>query len=140
MQPTKKLTPVLRDLLALLDEEANRNPDFAAKLNAIMAELPARPARSSRPPKTVTTLPDVFAALQEKGEDEFRFWVRTFDIPTLKAIIRSNGFDPAKSSQRWTNPDKFVGLVVEQAVARMKRGSAFLPPKSESQPSTDGDN
>ena len=133
MQPTKKLTPVLRDLLALVDEEAGRNPDFAAKLDAIMAELPARPARLPRLPKTAVSIPDVFAALQEKGEVEFGFWVRTLDILTLKAVIRTNGFDPAKASQRWTNPDKFVSLVIEQTVSRLKRGSAFLPPKSENQ-------
>jgi hypothetical protein len=131
MQPTKKLTPILRDLMALVDDEATRNPEFAAKLEAIMAELPARPARPPRPPKTAVSIPDVFAVLQEKGEVEFGFWVRTLDIPTLKAVIRANGFDPAKASQRWTDPDKFAGLVIEQTAARMKRGSAFLPPKSD---------
>jgi len=133
MQPTKKLTSILRDFLALVDDEAARNPEFAAKLEAIMAELPTRPARPPRPPKAVVEIPDVFAALKDKGEVEFGFWVRTLDIPTLKAIIRANGFDPAKASQRWSNPDKFVGLVVEQTVARLKRGSSFLPPKSEPQ-------
>jgi hypothetical protein len=130
MQSTKKLTPILRNLLTLVDEEAARNPEFAASLEAIMAELPTRPARPPRPPKTAVEIPDVFAALKDKGEAEFGFWVRTLDIPTLKAVIRTNGFDPAKASQRWTDPDKFVGLVVEQTVARLKRGSSFLPPKS----------
>jgi hypothetical protein len=128
MQPTKKLTPVIRDLLALVDEEAGRNPEFAAKLDAIMAELPARLARPPRMPKPVMPIPDVFAIFQEKGELEFGFWVRTLDIPTLRAVIKKNGFDPGKASQRWTDPDKFVRLVIEQTVARMKRGSAFLPP------------
>jgi hypothetical protein len=133
MQPTKKLTPFLRDLLALVDDEANRNPEFAAKLNALMAELPSRSARPPRPPKIAVSVPDVFAALQQKGESEFAFWVRTLDIPTLKAIIRANGFDPAKASQRLTDLDKFARLVIDQTAARMKRGSAFLPPKSETQ-------
>ena len=131
MQPTKKLTPILRNLLALVDDEATRNPDFAAKLEAIMAELPARPVRPPHPPKPAVSIPDVFAALQEKGEVEFGFWVRTLDVPTLKAIIRKNGFDPAKAAQRWTNPDKFVALFIDQTLARLKRGSAFLPPKSD---------
>jgi hypothetical protein len=135
MQPTKKLTPFLRDLLALVDDEATHNPEFATKLNALMADLPPRPARPPRPPKTVVSVPDVFAALQQKGEMEFGFWARALDIPTLKAIIRANGFDPAKASQRWTDPDKFAGLVIEQTVARMKRGSAFLTPKTDSQTS-----
>ena len=133
MQPTQKLTTALRDLLALVDEEAARNPEFAAKLDSLMAALPARPARPPRPPKPAVSFPDVFAALQEKGESEFGFWLRTLDIPTLKAVIRANGFDPAKASQRWTDPDKFVALVMDQTVARMKRGSAFLPPKTENQ-------
>jgi hypothetical protein len=131
MQPTKKLTSFLRDLLALVDDEANRNPEFAAKLEAIMTELPARSLRPPRPAKTAVTVPDVFAALQEKGEVEFGFWVRTLDIPTLRAVIRVNGYDPAKAAQRWTDPDKFVRLIVDQTLARMKRGSAFLPPISD---------
>jgi hypothetical protein len=135
MQSTKKLTPILRNLLSLVDEEASRNPEFAARLESIMAEFPTRPARPPRPPKTAVEIPNVFAALKDKGEVEFRFWVRTLDLTTLKAVIRTNGFDPAKTSQRWTDPDKFVALVVEQAVARLKRGSAFLPPKADTQSS-----
>ncbi len=117
-------------MLALLDAEATHNPEFAAKLQDIMAVLPTRSTRLPRPPEIAVSIPDVFAALQEKGEVEFGFWVRTLDVPTLKAVIRTNGFDPAKASQRWTDPDKFVGLVIEQTVSRMKRGSAFLPPKT----------
>jgi hypothetical protein len=131
MQPTKKLITILRDLLSVVEDEANRNPEFALKLNALMAELPSRPARQPRLPKITVTIPDVFAIFQEKGEQEFAFWVRTLDIPTLKAVIRTNGFDPAKASQRWTDPDKFAALVIEQTGARMKRGSSFLPPKNE---------
>ena len=135
MQPTQKLTAVLKDLLALLDAEATHNPEFAAKLQDIMAALSTRSTRLPRPPKIAVSIPDVFTALQEKGEVEFGFWVRTLDIPTLKAVIRTNGFDPAKASQRWTDPDKFVGLVIEQTVSRLKRGSSFLPPKSDNQTS-----
>lgn len=133
MQPTQKLTTVLRDLLALVDEEAARNPEFAAKLDSLMAAVPAR-ARPPRQPKTAVSFPDVFAALQEKGESEFGFWLRTLDIPTLKAVIKANGFDPAKASQRWTDPDKFVALVIDQTLARMKRGSAFLPARTDTPP------
>lgn len=133
MQPTQKLTTVLRDLLAIIDDEANRNPEFASKLEAVMAQLPSRPARPPRLPKPTVVVPDVFAELQAKGELEFGFWMRSLDIPTLKAIIKKNGFDPAKAAQRWTDPDKFIGLVIEQTLARLKRGSSFLTPKSGNQ-------
>ena len=134
MQSTKKLTVVLRDLVALLEDESARNPAFAQSLEDVLAGLPSRAGRPSRRFKSSKPLPpapDVFAALQEKGESEFRFWVRSLDVPTLKSIIKANGFDPGKASQRWTDQDKFVALVADQTVARMKRGSAFLSPKNQ---------
>jgi hypothetical protein len=129
MQSTKKLTMVLRDLVGLLDEEAARNPQFATSLENILADLPARPPKSRRPRMPAAAIPDVFSELTAKGEEEFRFWLRTLDLPTLKAIIKLNGFDPAKTSQHWSDPDKFISLVADQTVSRSKRGSAFLPPK-----------
>lgn len=134
MQSTQKLTRTLRELLKLVEEEAERNPNFAARLEAITAELPSQIGKKvSKQNKTAksATAPDVFAALQEKGEEEFRFWLRSLDTATLKSIIKVNGFDPAKVSSRWTEPDKFVALIFEQSIARLKRGSAFLPAKTE---------
>lgn len=133
MQSTKKLSRVLHELVGLLEDEAGRNAAFAERLEAITNALPTvakkEGARKSRSLPNIN-LPDVLTALEERGEDEFRFWLRTLDIPTLKAVIKVNGFDPAKVSTRWTDQDKFVGLVAEQAVARLKRGSAFLPPRA----------
>ena len=126
MQSAKKLTGILRDLVALLDAESERNPEFAARLETILAGLPEKPAKKSDSSKPIIVAPDVFSALEQKGEAEFRFWVRSLDIPTLKAIIKLNGFDPAKASHRWSDPDKFVALVADQTIARSKRGSAFL--------------
>jgi hypothetical protein len=37
-----------------------------------------------------------------------------------------NGFDHAEAAQHWTDPDKFVALVADQTISRMKRGSASL--------------
>lgn len=134
MHSTQKLTNVLRRLVELVEEEASRNPDFASRLECILAPLPV--AKRSKAPKQQvpaldTPLPDVFTAVQEKGEDEFRFWLRSLTLPTLKAIVKVNGFDVAKTSLRWTEPDKFVALIAEQTIAQLKRGSAFLTPKKD---------
>ena len=137
MQSTKKLTLVLRDLVTLLEEESSRNPAFAASLDTLLDGLPSRSGRHTRAaksPKVTLNVPDVFVVFQDKGEMEFRFWVRSLDVPTLKAIIKANGFDAAKASHRWTDPDKFAVLVADQTIARMKRGSGFLTPKSGSDP------
>jgi hypothetical protein len=134
MQPTQKLTRSLRSLLALVEEEAARNPDFANRLEAIVSDFPStsRVKKSKKPKNTEseTPLPDVIASYQAKGEGEFRFWLRDFDLSTLKAIVKANGFDPGKNSQRWTEPDKFIALIVDQTAARLRRGSTFLPSKS----------
>lgn len=134
MQSTQKLTRALRELLKLIEEEAGRNPNFSSRLEEIVAELPLKEQRKNSKQKNAAqsiVAPDIFAALQEKGEEEFRFWLRSLSLATLKSIIKANGFDPAKISARWTEPDKFIALIVEQAVARLKRGSAFLPAKTE---------
>lgn len=135
MQSTKKLTQILQDLVALIEDEARRNPVFAERLEAITSNLPASPKMpgGKKPrPFPQAGVPDVFKALQERGEEEFYFWLRTLDTPTLKAVIKQNGFDPGKVAVRWTDHDKFIALVVEQTQARLKRGAAFLPEKAAS--------
>jgi len=122
MQRTQTLTKLFKQLADLVAEEADANPAFAAKLDAILAPLP------KKAPAKAATAPDVFAEFEAKGADEFPFWLRSLDVPTLKAIVKANGFDPAKKSTRWKEPDKFVPLIVEQVQARLKRGSAFLTP------------
>lgn len=133
MQSGKSLRKRLQMLFDVLESEATRNPAFASQLSSVFgdaqAESPVRIGSASA--QTIpATIPDVFTALQEKGDEEFRFWLRTLDLSTLKAIVKQNGFDPAKASQRWKDADKFVGLVHEQTQSRLKRGYAFLPPKT----------
>jgi hypothetical protein len=134
MQPGQKLTRALRALVELVEDEAARNPAFAQRLEAVVADLPAGASnkKTSKPkaPAGDIEIPDVLKAFQDKGETEFRFWLRDFDLMVLKAIVKANGFDPGKSSQRWSEPDKFIALISEQTSARLKRGASFLPPKS----------
>jgi hypothetical protein len=132
MQSTQKLANAFRSLLALVEEEAARNPEFAARLEEISSPLPASPKKraiSNKSAGPAESLPNVFAMCQEKGDQEFRFWLRSLNPRLLKGIVKANGFDPGKTSQRWTEPDKYVELISEQTAARLRRGSAFLTPK-----------
>jgi len=133
MQSTQKLVNAFRNLLALLEEEAARNSAFAARLEEISSPLTALPKKREAKKKSAgpaETPPDLFAVRQEKGEEEFHFWLRSLSLRVLKAIVKANGFDPGKTSQRWTEPDKYVELIAEQTAARLRRGSAFLTPKT----------
>ncbi len=134
MPHNEKLSGLLRDLFGLVEDEAERNPAFARRLEAVLGHrLAPRPKKERRRPIPLKDVPDVLSALQEKGEKEFRFWLRDFDLQTLKAIVKVNGFDVARASQKWTDPDKYVALIAEQAVARLRRGSGFLPERGPSQ-------
>ena len=132
----QKLSTLLRDIAQLVDEEASVNPEFAARLDAFLTATVGGAQQSAksraRVPLHSVVVPDVLTALESKGEDEFRFWIRSFDLATLKAVVKANGFDVAKTSQKWNDPDKFINLIVEQASARLRRGSGFLPPPASS--------
>ncbi len=135
MQPGQKLTRALRALVELVEEEAARNPAFAQRLESVVADLPAgtgtKKLAKSKSSVDDVDAPDVLKIFQDKGETEFRFWLRDFDLLTFKAIVKANGFDPGKNSQRWTAPDQFIALITEQTAARLRRGAAFLPPKAD---------
>ena len=129
MQPTQQLTRALSALVTLLEDEASNNPNFAKKLEAVLGDLPKvskKKTKRAKPDLKTINTPDVFETFQEKGETEFRYWLRDFEIIILKAIIKQNGFDPGKNSQRWSDPDKFIKLITEQTAARLNRGSSFL--------------
>ena len=128
MSASRKLIETLRALGRLIEEEADRNPAFAEKLEAITADLPARSValRKDKYQDAAADIPDVLKEYETRGAEEFRFWLRSSPLLQLRAIIKANGFDPEKKSARWTEPDKLIGLIAEQAAARLKRGSAFL--------------
>jgi len=134
MQHTQKLTTLFRKLLEEVDTEASKNPEFANRIAAVLVELPSRGRKRPREkrPRTDTLTPDVFEEFKQRGDQEFGFWLRSLELATLKAIVRQNGFDPGKNSVRWTEPDKFVALVRDQTISQLRRGSAFLPQRSES--------
>lgn len=135
MQPGQKLTHALRALVNLVEDEAAHNPGFAERLEAALADLPdgrsGKKRTKAKAPTEHFEIPDVLQIFQEKGETEFRFLLRDFDLATLKAIVKVNGFDPGKISQRWSEPDKFITLITDQTEARLRRGSSFLPPKAD---------
>lgn len=115
--------------MSLIEDEARENPRFGRRLEALLVQPHSAKAPSAGEHKKPPEVPDVFEAFARLGEEEFRFWLRDLDAPTLKAIIRANGYDPQERVRKWKDPDKFVELIVEQTKARRNRGSAFLNPR-----------
>jgi len=128
MRKQKALTTLLRGLVDLLAEEADRNPEFAARLEQVLDELPGGAAAKpkARKPKESVELPDVYAERKTRDDTEFRLWLRDLPVPVLKAIVKEHDLDPTRRVSRWKDPEKFSALIADQLQARMSRGSAFL--------------
>lgn len=126
MRKEKPLIALLRGLVDLLGEESERNPMFAAKVEALLSSLPDRTVqstpklvRSSNPPL------DVHAELANRGEAEFRLWLRDRPISVLREVIRHQDLDPTRRTTKWKEPEKLAQFIADGLGARLARGSAF---------------
>ncbi|BCQ27927.1 hypothetical protein NK8_61160 (plasmid) [Caballeronia sp. NK8] len=118
----------LEGLVALIKDEAARNPGFAEKLNALFQ--PVEPIAAARPKvpakRKDIDVPDVHVEFDARGDEGFREWLHAQPADTLKAIIRHEGFDPARRAAKWKDERKLVTFIADALRARMSRGSAFI--------------
>ncbi|AET94362.1 hypothetical protein BYI23_D008520 (plasmid) [Burkholderia sp. YI23] len=128
MRSNQPLIALLRSLATLLEDEALCNPAFAAKLDALMGSpgdrASALPKKSAKP-KDID-VPDVHEELASRGEDGFRVWLGAQPADILKAIIRREGFDPARRAAKWKDEKKLANFIADGLRGRMSRGSAFI--------------
>jgi hypothetical protein len=128
MRKEKELTALLRGLVDLLAEEADRNPVFAGKLEHLLTGLPPQKglAGGQHVSRTSTDLPDLHAEHAARGESEFQLWLRDLPIPILRSLIRTNDFDPLRRTTKWKESEKLARFIADSLRARMARGSAFI--------------
>ena len=128
MRKEKGLINLLRGLVDLLTEESARNPEFASKVDALLTEIPERKQASKKVAvgKPGIELPDIHSEWTGRGEIDFRLWLRDQPIPVLRAIIRSQDFDPTRRSVKWKEAEKLAEFIADGLRARMARGSAFI--------------
>jgi hypothetical protein len=128
MRKEKALTALLQDLVKLLAEEAARNAQFAAQLDALLTPVPS--GRTQRKRRVATPkpedIPDIHAEFSSRGESEFHLWLRDQPVAMLRALIRVHDLDAARRTNKWKDPDKLSAFITEQMSARLARGSGFL--------------
>jgi hypothetical protein len=131
MRKEKALRKLLSNLVAVIAEESDRNPEFAARLDQLLAGLPERgpvKERSVKPP--AQPMPDLYAELQARGEHEFRLWLRDLAPGVLRASIRTLDLDPTRRTARWKEAEKIADFIADGLQARSTRGSGFLRRRS----------
>jgi hypothetical protein len=128
MREEKILIRIFRKVGELIGEEANRNPEFAAKLDAIVTELPARRKApgTKKPTTSPSDLPDIFAEWKARPQSDFILWLKDQPSVVLRAEIKAHEFDPTGRTRRWKDTEKLAHFIAEQMRTRATRGSAFL--------------
>lgn len=127
MRKEKALTTLLADLVAVLADEADHNPAFAARLDQLLAELPERKSARRKAPKLQAASPlDLHVELQARGEQEFKHWLREHPVDVLRASIRAHDLDPSRRTSKWKDPEKLADFIADTLQARLARGSAFI--------------
>jgi hypothetical protein len=127
MRKEKELMALLRGLVELLAEEADRNPIFSDKLESLLAPLSGRGANQQKSHKSTSErLPDLHAERAARSEADFLLWLRELPITVLRSLIRSNEFDPTGRTGKWKEVEKLSSFIVDSLRARMARGSAFM--------------
>ncbi len=89
-----RLLEAWQRMVVFVKAEAQRDPAFAQRLTEALADVPLPPSIVGQR----QSVPDLFAELGQRGEDEFCTWLQTQPIEILRSMIRSYGLDPAKKT------------------------------------------
>lgn len=128
MRKEKNLIKLLSGLVKIITEEANRNPDFAEKMETLLLKLPDNERKTTKkltepPPEN---LPDIHVEWNSRNEIDFRLWLREQPIPVLRAIIRIHDFDSTRRTIKWKEAEKLSEFIADGLRDRLSRGVAFI--------------
>lgn len=127
MRKEKTLIDLLRGLIDLIAQEAAQNPEFAARLELLLAPLPENTVHNKQStPKANLNLPDLYAERNERGNTEFRTWLGDQPIALLRALIRYHDLDATRRTSKWKDAGKLSQFIADQLESRLSRGSSFL--------------
>jgi hypothetical protein len=134
-----KVRKAIVNLLRVIADEVERNPDFERRVAAALGleeqpkaheqrgmqdELPEAPAgerpKNRRPPPVLDPV-----EVARSGEDVLRTRLAALSIEQLKDIVADFGMDPGKLVIKWKTPDRIIDRIVEIAVPRAQKGDAF---------------
>ena len=135
MRKEKILIRLFREVADLIGEEAGRNPDFAARLDSILLEVPAKKKAATKKTAEIapSDLPDVFCEWKTRQPSDFVLWLRDQPLAVLRGLIKFHDLDASKRAGKWKDTEKLAHFIAEQMRNRTSRGSAFLianPPYS----------
>jgi hypothetical protein len=146
-----KVRKALNELLRVIADEADKNPDFERRIAAVLG-LVGQPKRSAGPdtgmrsptkapgqrPKNRRP-PPVMDPIEvaRLGETALRTKLADLTVDQLRDIVAEFGMDPGKLVIKWKTADRIIERIVEISLARAQKGDAF---RSEGNLRGDSDN
>lgn len=131
------LRTILRNLVKVVSDEADRNPEFAERLQEVLIsarpkDRPKRPhivkesglrrvrPANRRPPAILDPI-----KLAEEGEKALRTQLNQLTLEQLKDIVADYGMDQKRLVMRWKRSDRVIDKIVEISLTRARKGDAF---------------
>lgn len=111
----------LKELFGIIADEANTNPDFAAKLARVFGGETAPRTRGRRAPAII----DPIAILQSETEQGLRLKLQELTLDQLRDIISEYGMDKSQLVMKWTKTERVIDHIVTTATTRARKGDAF---------------
>lgn len=111
----------LRQLFAVISDEAKRNSEFAAKLAQILGDVSTERARTKRAPAAL----DPVVVIQKDGDAGLREKLQGMTLDQLRDIVSEYGMDNAHLVMKWTKPERVIEHILATASARARKGDAF---------------
>jgi hypothetical protein len=125
-----KLRIALQGLVRVIVDEAERNPEFARRIESslgIEAKLATSPDRKSVAAgnrRSPAILDPIDTARQ--GEQVLRQRLAALSLDQLKDVIADYGMDSGKLVMKWKTPERIINRIVEFSLARAVKGDVFL--------------
>lgn len=125
-----KLRTALQSLMRVVVDEAERNAEFAHKIESALgleASVPSplsstsRIARNRRAPAVVDPI-----SVAREGEQALRQRLESLSLEQLRDIVADYGMDPGKLVMKWKTPKRIIDRIVEYSLARAVKGDVFL--------------
>jgi len=111
----------LRELFGIIADEANTNPDFAAKLARVFGNETTARGRGRRSPAII----DPIALYQSETEEGLRLKLKELTLEQLRDIVSEYGMDKSQLVMKWTKAQRIVDHIVATAATRARKGDAF---------------
>ncbi len=125
-----KIRKKLLELARAVSDEAEHNPKFALKLEAVFeieqgGKRGQETNRTRKRRRRAQAAFDPVAVLREEGLQELQSRLLELDLDQLKDIVAQYGMDPGKLVMKWKTRDRVADRIVEMSMNRAQKGDAF---------------